>query len=394
MVVAKRKLLTVMVLSALSAACASNATRQGYSTVLGPAEARSTPVLSSVSRYYVLGDNDGYYRPTLPRQQVAGPENQDVYNLRKQVQFLQRRLEAIESADVDDDSPQPASARARSSPMPRGHEAYTTPEPLPAPIPRPVLAEPVSKQGLTRAVAPIKTVQSGKIVRMEASTRLPKLPALPVLPLEANEESSGDSPKIGRTEIEQPAAPAVFLPTLPQIQPAAHAIRVAAHNRETPDSEETALQMAREIMFAAKKRVTELLGFAQASKTRNEASGEIVLAPALNVARPSPPAPEVAAAAAPEALPTKEWVVIYRLQDAKAMKRITGQLESLSMPPSNREFIDGDYVIEVGTFFDERRARARVQFLNEITKVAPELRVRAVMRAAQAAPVDGERIVH
>ncbi len=231
-----------------------------------------------------------------------------------------------------------------------------------------------------------KSVRSDRVVRKQAKTaRLPALPNISYLPLDATEESSGDSPN--RKEIPTNESPAltIALPALPVVQANPRPIQVAAYRRSQPDSEETALEMAREIMLAAKERVSELLGIASTAKVKNRVSGEVAAAAAYRADKPSP---ETAAA------PAKEWVVIYRLHDAQTMKRITDQLETLSMTPRNREFLDGEYVIEIGTFSDEWRARARVDFLNEITKVAPELRVRMVMRTVHAGQVDAGRFVH
>lgn len=381
-----RKVLTVLVLSTLTAACASNATRQGYSTVVGESNARPASVAPSpVNRYYVLGNNDGYYRPMLPRQQVvSGPDNAEIYNLQKQVQFLQRRLEAM-GKPVSEETPEYVPARIKPVAPYRGQEISTVPDALPAPIPRPATTAP-AKPYTEKTVAMGKTASADRVARKQAkvATYRPALPELPPLPLEASAEASDDTPKNTEASVSDEAAPAISLPALPPVQVAVRPMQ-AAYRREEPDSEETALEKAREIMIEAKRRVSALLGIAPTVRTKNIVTGEI--APTtVNRGNIAPTQPTT--------VPAKEWVVIYRVQDAQVMKRISDQLESLSMTPRNREFIDGDYVIEVGTFTDEWRARARVDFLNEITKVAPELRVRTVMRTAQAGRVDAGGTVY
>lgn len=72
----------------------------------------------------------------------------------------------------------------------------------------------------------------------------------------------------------------------------------------------------------------------------------------------------------------QEWLVIYRFRNHAAGERFARELERVSVTPERKFLVNGEYVVQVGSYHREERARLRRAFLGEHTGVLPELRVR------------------
>lgn len=79
----------------------------------------------------------------------------------------------------------------------------------------------------------------------------------------------------------------------------------------------------------------------------------------------------------PISAPTdQEWLVIYRFRDHAAGERFAQALQKASVTLERKLMVNGEYVLQVGRYREEERARLRRAFLGEHTGVLPELRVR------------------
>lgn len=315
------------------------------------------------NRFFVIGENSEYYRPGMPRPVVPTNRDADVYFLREKIRLLERKLAAIEqqTSNIDEDDTSPADSKLR----------VTVARELPAPNPVAAATKtkklPVTAKKITNAAKAINAV-----------TELPELPPLVIA-------TSKPSEAISTPET-------VILPTLPEIPPRAEPVSFqvpsapATHVASlTNTSEDSVIAMARGIIEAARDKVFELI--ASVAEPRREAVAHAVMATPGPVARGViVKAPEIKVEPAPPVVPVqamietkKEWVVLYRFPNEQVSKNATEKLDAFRVPVGGREFIDGQYIMEVGIFEDEERANSRVLFLGHIIGIRPELRVRTVV---------------
>ena len=314
------------------------------------------------NRFFVIGENSEYYRPGMPRPVVPTSKDADLYFLQEKIRFLERKIAAIEqqTPNIDEDDTSPADSKLR----------VTVARELPTPNP---VAAPKTKK---LPVAAKKTTNAAKTINVV--TELPELPPLVIA-------TSKPSEPISTPET-------VILPTLPEIPPRAEPVSFqvpsapATHVASlTNTSEDSVIAMARGIIEAARDKVFELI--ASVAEPRREAVAHAVMATPGPVARGViVKAPEIKVEPTPPAVPVqamietkKEWVVLYRFPNEQVSKNATEKLDAFRVPVGGREFIDGQYIMEVGIFEDEERANSRVLFLGHIIGIRPELRVRTVV---------------
>lgn len=319
------------------------------------------------NRFFVIGDNSGYYRPGMPRPVVPTNKDADVYFLREKLRLLERKLAAIEqqAAEPMEDNP------------PTNVKRAAVPFELPAPKPYTVASKSKFSDGMAK-----KTVKSGAATKV--SVGLPELP-----PLVLATDKPGDIVSNPETDI----LPA--LPVTPQraelALPVARTATVSNTSLTDTSMEDSVINMARAIIESAREKVFELI--ASVAESRRNVVAQAVMAPNNSARGVIAKLPDTSMAASVPAAQTMverrtEWVVLYRLPNEQISKSVTEKLDAFRVPVGSREFLDGEYLMEVGVFEDEERARLRVLFLGHIVGMKPELRVRTTV-ASRTAGVHG-----
>lgn len=369
----RRRILVIAITSTLSLAA-------------GVLQAGDDPAARAVKprpdeRYFVLGSNSEYFRPGMPRPEVPDATSLENYHLKQRILFLERKY-AILEAEMRDKQRE-GSERAESSDA----GEVTEPEP-PAPIVQGVrsraLPRPLAEQPRAIPIVSTTTIETAKpvvavadkIVRKTSSRHvrtvdLPPFVLGDIKPAASlpEEHTLAADPVVEPRKAVLPALPAVTLPS-PTLTPATFTPATAR------EEEESVIETARQIMAFAKERVLTLL-----EQVSPRAREEFVLssAPAVTTSRTGriEYAPKLEVEPLPTVATKPEWVVLYRLRDPKLVKQVNEKLAEFRFPVTNREFVDGEYVMEIGAFDSEERARQRRTFLGEVVGASPEIRVRS-----------------
>lgn len=307
------------------------------------------------NRFFVIGDNSEYYRAGMPRPVVPTEKEAEIYFLREKLRLVERKLASLEQRSGEQFEA-PGAEEPEVAPAHRAASQRTLPPPI---------AYSAASASKRQADVTGKTARADRVIRKPV--RVSRLPDLPPLML-AQSRPSEVIPDVSADDVS-----AVALPSLPPVSArrrgdavAATAVSFPSKTASTDSMDDYIIETAREIIGAARERVIALIATVSPARQADVATGAIARYPAQE------PAP------LPVIENKKEWVVLYRLPSEDASRKIAEKLDIFRIPVGSRDFMGGEYLMEVGVFDNEERARSRLTFLGYIVGVTPELRLRTV----------------